>query len=205
MSNELILFHTAESNIGVFEQAAREAGVERPLRHLMRDDLLKAAEAAGSLTDGVRADCREAMLAAGQGEMVCTCSTIGPAADDLAAGGKDIRRVDRALAEAALKRGRRIAVLFAVATTEGPTRLLFEEVAAEANPDAVIEMIPVPDAWTIFRAGNADGYFKKIAACVDGLEETFDVIALAQASMAPAARQCQREVLTSPGVVFDTI
>lgn len=202
MSAELILFHTAESNIAVFDEAAREAGIDRPLRHMLRDDLLRAAEDAGSLTDEVRADCREAMLAAGGGEMVCTCSTIGPAADDLAADGAAVRRVDRALAEAALRTGNRIAVLFAVETTEGPTRNLFEAVAASMNPAARIEMIHVPGAWDTFRSGDAEGYFRKIADCIDRLEPGYDVIALAQASMAPAARLSQRDVLTSPGVVF---
>lgn len=202
MSAELTLFHTAESNIAVFEDAAKDAGFARPLRHVLRDDLLRAAEMAGSLTDEVRADCRNAMLDAGGGEMVCTCSTIGPAADDLSGGGNDVRRVDRALAEAALKAGNRIAVLFAVETTEGPTRNLFEDVARTANPDAEIEMIHVPGAWDTFRSGDADGYFRKIAKCIDSLDTGYDVVALAQASMAPAARLSQRKVLTSPGVVF---
>jgi hypothetical protein len=205
MISELTLFHTAESNIAVFEDAARDAGFDRPLRHIMRDDLLKAAEHAGSLTDEVRADCRTALRRAGDSEMVCTCSTIGPAADDLAADGHRVKRVDRALAEAALSRGKRIAVLFAVETTEGPTRHLFEEVTAEVNPDAEVVMIHVPGAWALFRAGDPDGYYRAIAEMADGLDTSFDVITLAQASMAPAARQCQREVLTSPGVIFSGV
>lgn len=205
MNNELTLFHTAESNIAVFEDAANAAGFDRPLRHIMRDDLLKSAEKAGALTDSVRADCRTAMTEADQGEMVCTCSTIGPAADDLATGGMNVRRVDRALAEAALAQGRRLAVLFAVETTEEPTRRLFEDVAASIRPEAQIDMVHVPEAWETFRSGDTEGYFQQIAECVDGLDDGYEVIALAQASMAPAARQCQHRVLTSPGVIFANV
>lgn len=202
MSEELTLFHTAESNIAVFEEAAKAAAFARPLRHVLRDDLLRAAEEAGELTDQVREACRAAMRNAESSEMVCTCSTIGPAADDLAGEGMDVRRVDRALAEAALQQGGRVAVLFAVETTEGPTRNLFQDVAQESGSEARVEMIHVPGAWDTFRSGDAEGYFRKIAECVNGLDDGFDVVALAQASMAPAARQCQRQVLTSPGVVF---
>lgn len=202
MSGTLILFHTAESNIAIFEAAARGAGDARELRHVLRDDLLKAAEAAGGLTEAVRADCRAAMLEHADGSVVCTCSTIGPAADDRAAEGQDIRRVDRALAEAALRQGNRIAVLYAVATTEEPTRRLFKEVAAETGADANIDMILVEGAWDLFRAGDTEGYFTRIAEVVDGLDRSHDVIALAQASMAPAAERCRREVLTSPAAVF---
>lgn len=198
----LTLFHTAESNIAIFETAAKAAGETRQMNHVLRDDLLKAAEAAGGLTEVVRADCRAAMQEHAGGPVVCTCSTIGPAADDRAAAGQDIRRVDRALAEVALNKGNRIAVLYAVSTTEGPTRRLFEDVARETGADARIDMILVDGAWDLFRSGDPDGYFARIAEVADGLNQGYDVIALAQASMAPAAERCRRQVLTSPAAVF---
>ncbi|WP_416897428.1 MAG: hypothetical protein ACMVY4_18420 [Minwuia sp.] len=198
----LTLFHTAESNIGVFETAAKAAGYPGPLRHVLRDDLLKAAEAAGGLTDSIRAEVRDAIRAEAGGRLVCTCSTIGPGADDAAAEGLNVRRVDRALAEQALAAGPRIAVVYAVATTEGPTRDLFETVAREVCPDARIDMVLAEGAWERFRAGDAEGYFDRIAATVAELDPDCDAVALAQASMAPAAARCDRKVLTSPGAIF---
>ncbi|WP_245317799.1 hypothetical protein [Ensifer sp. 1H6] len=43
--------HTADSNVAVFEAAARELGLAAGvLRHAVRPDLLEAAERAGGLT-----------------------------------------------------------------------------------------------------------------------------------------------------------
>ncbi|WP_417515084.1 Asp/Glu racemase [Minwuia sp.] len=198
----LVLFHTAESNVAVFDAAAQAAGFGRSMRHVVRADLLRAAEDAGGLTDEIRQRSADAMRRELTGALVCTCSTIGPGADDLSAEGMDVVRVDRALAEAAVKGASRVAVLFAVETTEGPTRDLFERVAEQMNPRASIEMVHVAGAWEKFRAGDADGYFQAIADRAAALDSGFDAIALAQASMAPAARLCQRKVLTSPGAVF---
>lgn len=202
---EIVLFHTAESNIGVFSEAAEAAGFQRPLRHVLRDDLLRDAEAAGGLTDAIRLRTTQAMAAEGAETIVCTCSTIGPGADDFAATGAQALRVDRALAEAALDGARKVAVLYAVATTEGPTRDLFHAVAAETGATATIEMIHVTGAWDLFRSGDPDGYFRRIADVIDALPDSYDRIALAQASMAPAAALTGRDVLTSPGVIFSRL
>lgn len=196
-----VLFHTSVGNVGLFSDAARLAGVA--VRHLVRADLLEAAEAARELTPAIRRAAAGAMRSAlGDAELLCTCSTLGPAADDLAAEGFPVGRVDRLLAERAVAGGGRIAVLYAVATTEEPTRSLFEDAASRAGDAAAVDLIHVAEAWPLYRVGDEAAYHRAIAAAVDRLPEGYDTVALAQASMAPAARLCGRPVLTSPDAAF---
>jgi len=192
----LALLHTAASNVEIFEAARRNLGLhELTLSHHVRADLLRDAEAAGRLTAEIAARTRmQAMrLAAECDGVVLTCSTLGPAVD-----GTDIVRVDAALARRAVRNGGRVLVLCAVETTVAPTGALFRQ-AAEAT-GAEVEMRLVPGAWLAFKAGDTDGYWRLIAHHADAaFGEAADTVALAQASMAGAARLCRSgTVLTSP-------
>jgi hypothetical protein len=60
---------------------------------------------------------------------------------------------------------------------------------------------PCLEAWAEFEAGDLDGYHASIARHVRGLAADFDVVVLAQASMAPVAallHDLAIPVLTSP-------
>jgi hypothetical protein len=180
--------HTAASNIAVFDAAA--AGMDVRLEHHVRADLLAAAEAAGGLTEAIRAETRAALAGLGaQADVVLlTCSTLGPAADGYAL------RVDAVLASQVAACGGTVVVLCAVQTTLEPTRLLFEAAGA------VVDLRLVPGAWDRFKAGDIDGYHRRIADAADtAFAEGPKVVALAQASMAGAAALCTRGTpMTSP-------
>jgi len=134
------------------------------------------------------------------GVIVCTCSTFSGHAEKLAeALGIAVLRIDRPMAERAVALGGRVAVVAAVASTLGPTRDLFAE-CASASAAVVVETSYV-DAWPEFEAGDLDGYYASIARHVREIAGAFDVVALAQASMAPAAallHDLAIPVLTSP-------
>jgi hypothetical protein len=91
------------------------------------------------------------------------------------------------MAVAAVREARRIAVVAAVESTIEPTLSLLREEAAAAGSRIDIESLPCFDAWPIFEDGDVDGYHRRIAAHVDAIDETYDVVVLAQATMAPAA------------------
>ncbi|WP_341317433.1 hypothetical protein WN982_39865 [Paraburkholderia sp. IMGN_8] len=81
----IVCLHTADSNIAVFDAAARAAGWQSlDLHHAVRADLLAAAEQAGGLTDAIAAQTRAALLALrlDAHSVLLTCSTLGPAVDD---------------------------------------------------------------------------------------------------------------------------
>jgi hypothetical protein len=126
---QIACLHTADSNILVFDAAARELGLPSGLlRHEVRSDLLLAAEQSGGVTPTIEKETASALLVLSRSANVVllTCSTLGPVAARL--GGTSavpILRVDAALAGQAVAS----VVLCAVETTVGPTTSLFEEVA----------------------------------------------------------------------------
>jgi len=197
--------HTAESNIAVFEAAARAVGLpDGSLRHEVRADLLADAERDGGLTPEIEARTGEVLLAlcAGADAVLLTCSTLGPAASSAAHSAPvPVLRVDGALATEAVRDGGKVVALCAVETTVAPTRALFEAAARETG--AAVEVRVVPGAWAVFKAGDQNRYLAMIAAASDeASRHGASRVALAQASMAGAADLTREGVrpLTSPTV-----
>lgn len=182
---KIACLHTAESNIAVFEAAAKEVGLaEGTLVHAVRPDLLAAAEKAGGLTQVIAQETASVLKALTENAdaVILTCSTLGPSVDTLA-GATPILRADAALARQAAAIGGMIVVLCAVETTLEPTTRLFVEEAG-----APCEVKLVPGAWARFKSGDRDGYLSAIS---DAAEAAYrggaSIVALAQASMAGAA------------------
>jgi hypothetical protein len=189
---KIACLHTAQSNVAVFE-AARPEGVR--LSHAVRPDLLAAAEA-GGLTPAVRAATVEALEALDADTVLLTCSTLGPAAGATAA-----LRADAALAEAATAGGGAVEVLCAAPSTLAATAELFGAAAERSRARVTVRL--VPGAWRLFHAGDHAGYAVLIAR--DAEASRADVVALAQASMAPAAALTARPVLTCPQAALAAI
>ena len=134
--------------------------------------------------------------------VLCTCSTLGPAVEKAAGESQaPYLRIDRALAEKAVAAAKRILVVAAVETTIGPTLGLLKEAAAAAGRDIAFETLVLPEAWTLFQAGDQKGYLAEIAEAVrDNLGDA-ELVVLAQASMAGAVdllRDLGVPVLASP-------
>lgn len=170
--------------------------------HVVRPRLLQRAQLVGASDRQVRADvCAAITEFCSPAVVLCTCSTIGGVAEDC---GNDrgirVLRVDRPMAELAVRSGRKIAVVAALASTLTPTRSLLESAAREA--DASVELVDAPclDAWAFFEAGDERGFHRRIADHIETLDPSFEVAVLAQASMAPAARLVfgSIRVFTSP-------
>ncbi|MBR0655729.1 hypothetical protein [Plastoroseomonas arctica] len=192
--------HSAESNIALFD-AACPPGAR--LVHVARPDLLAAAEAAGGLTPPIRDATRDALFAlaceADVEVVLLTCSTLGPSVEGIASPIPCLR-VDAALAQAATRDGGRVAVLCTVATTLAPTEALFATAAAKTG--ATLEVSLVAGAWNARKAGDLATYHGLIAAAAEAAYAAGATeVALAQASMAPAAALCRGRVpLTSPAI-----
>jgi hypothetical protein len=195
--------HTAEAHIPTFEGLARSRSQAVATRHRVEPALLADALAAGSITPAVAARVADAVRAAGAGAdvVLCTCSTIGGAAE--AAGralGITVLRVDRVMAEAAVALGRRILVAVTVASTIAPTRTLLEDVATAAGCAVDLRLVMVAGGFALFQAGDLAGYVAAIDRAVRAALGDAEVVVLAQASMAGAAAglaDLGRPVLTS--------
>lgn len=188
---KIACLHTAESNIPIYEDAARELGLPAgALHHHVRADLLLTAERLGGLTADITTETADVLLHLAQeaDAVVLNCSTLGPAA--LLAAGKSpvpVIRADGILAERAVKAGGKVIVLCTVETTIDPSTRLFEEAAKATG--AVIDVRLIEGAWALFRAGEQEAYLMSIAAAVDAAQrEGAKTIAFAQASMTGALR-----------------
>jgi aspartate/glutamate racemase len=143
---------------------------------------------------------------AGADVIVCTCSTIGDAAERLGAErGRSVIRIDRPMIDAAVSAGPRIAVVVALESTVGPTRDLIEAVATERGEQVEISMVMSDGAWARFEEGDLDGYLRSIADTCTAIDGDADVIVLAQASMADAVGllAVSTPVLSSPRLAVE--
>ena len=206
----LALVHTIPANIEAFDALAGELAPEVPIRHAMHDGLLKEALEAGELTADIRRRTAAAVVAEAENDaavVLCTCSTVGPGSDDAARmTAAKIMRIDRPMAEAAVRMGKRIGVAATVSTTLEPTLELLSQAAAEAGAEVDLRPVVYDGARDKLMAGDTENYVRIIA---DGLHRTAlesDVIVLAQASMAPALEACadiEVPILTSPRSGFE--
>jgi hypothetical protein len=190
----LVLLHTAQSNVDLFSSLLAELAPDIPARHLMRDDLLKAAFAEGALTDAIRQQTSDLLYAEAcddAGLVVCTCSTIGPGADDageksVAEGLAAVVRIDRPMAEDAVRRADHLVVAATFETTLTPTLDLVKQAAKDAGRQVTIEPCLIADGKRLFEAGDMEGYASAIAQGLQKAAKSTELIVLAQASMAPA-------------------
>ena len=204
MSGDLVMVHTVAGLVDLFEGLRAEIDPDVPVRHVVQAALLNDAIDAGSLTGEIRARTRAALLEAadGAGVVLCTCSTVGPGADDAAADADvPILRVDRPMAEAAVAAGRRITVAATLATTIEPTADLVADAARRAGKEVEIDSVVFAEARARLVAGDAEGHARIIAEGLHEAASSADAIVLAQASMTPALDRCADiaiPLLTSP-------
>ncbi|MEY9490416.1 aspartate/glutamate racemase [Streptomyces calvus] len=197
----LALLHTSPVHVPVFDALRDEHHPGLELRHVVVEELLERARAAGpgAVADDVRRRVREA-ADGGARAVLCTCSTIGDLAERAAdGGGVPVLRVDRPMAGAAVAAGPRVVVLAALESTLGPTAALVRDEAARAGRSVEVRTAVVRGAWERFEAGDTAQYVRRVADAADAVTGA-DVIVLAQASMAPAERLTTTAVpvLSSP-------
>ena len=196
--------HTAETHVATFGALVNDLEPARVHVHATRPDLLERARIHGlddeTLGDELRAALRD-LVARDAQVIVCTCSTVGGVSERCGLdAGIEVLRVDRPMAELAVRSGSRIAVVAALESTLPATRALLYDAALASGREITLIDAPCFDAWLRFEQGDIDAYHREIAGCVDALDPTIEVVVLAQASMADAASlvKSDRVVLSSP-------
>jgi hypothetical protein len=196
--------HTGDVHVAVFNSLVSELAPDDRALHVVDPSLLAdARERHGVDRDLKRRIARHLEKLAGDGarRVVCTCSTIGGPAEDVGVEvGVAVLRVDRPMARRAVDSGERIAIVAALESTLGPTRALLQATADAAGRTVHILDAPCLGAWTHWETGDVDRYLASLAAHIETLDDTVDVIVLAQASMAPVAHlvDIHTPVLSSP-------
>lgn len=198
----LAFLHTAEVHVGTFGRLARQLGPNIEPHHVVRDDLLARALHDGGVTDETRAAVQsevKRLLESGARVVVCTCSTLGDAAEATPHSAEThVLRIDRPMAERAIALGRPLLVVAALPTAMATASSLLQSVSAAVPP---LRPLLCDQAWQRFQIGDEAGYLNEVAAAVRREARSNDVVLLAQASMAAAAGLVGRpdvEILTSP-------
>jgi hypothetical protein len=202
--------HTASVHRSTFDSLVDELGPGVETAVVVNEAVLSLARRLGPDHGDVRTLIVEALLElerAGPAIVVCTCSTVGQQAEEIGRlRGQHVVRVDRAMAEAAVAIGGRIAVVAAVESTIAATRALLESVASGCGVGVEITMVISEGAWERFEAGDQDGYLSAVGASCALVDGSVDVIVLAQASMADAvtALTITTPVLASPRLAVES-
>ncbi len=196
--------HTATPPVEAFSAVLDAVDATLPACHAVEPALLADARAAGEVTPALAARVAaavEQLRGRGARVVLCTCSTIGAAAEAAARPDAPVLRVDRPMAEAAVRRGQRITVVAALASTLEPTLALLHASARAAGRAVTVRTETCADAWAAFERGALEDYVAQVAAAARQAATDADVIVLAQASMAPAAERLRDlgvPVLASP-------
>lgn len=198
----LVFLHTAAIHVQTFDGLLRDISPQMQARHVVREDLLEMARAQGANSQTVGEAIRAAISDMGTGaEVLCTCSTVGGAAESAGAlTGVSVHRIDRAMAERAVQIGANIVIAAALESTLAPTEALIIESAARVGVDCRLQRLVVDNAWQYFEQGDFNAYLERVASALRSAPAC-DVIVLAQASMAAAAERCANltvPVLSSP-------
>ncbi len=204
MQNHCIGFlHTSSVHIKTFATICEHFDPSVSLIHLVDEDLLARAQNEG-LTASIKTDIQkllEKLVEQGAEVVVCTCSSIGSAAELIKFENVASQRIDRAMADKAVLTGKSLLILAALDSTLVPTKLLIEQSAQNLAQSVKISTLKVEGAWQSFESNNLTDYHQKIAAKIKQQILNYDVIVLAQASMAGATQYCEgvdTPILSSP-------
>ena len=206
--------HTIDSNIALFANPLRDAGLEVN-DHQVRADLLAEVTKRGGIDAEIQIEIAEALTKYAEGNdlLLLSCSSLSTVADQLKSEGVAVERTDRLLAEAVYRQmlasdpQGRLAVLVVAPTTQTPTGALFEAVRLEMGGEQIeTDVILLPKVWDLFLKGDTDAYQTSLTRAIDDFLASsahYEHVALGQASMAPALLGCQskeaEKIWTVPG------
>jgi aspartate/glutamate racemase len=120
-----------------------------------------------------------------------------------------IVRIDEAMAEVAIQRGKKVGVVATLGTTLNPTMTLLKRKSDELNKTVEFQHQVAGDAYQRLLAGDKDGHDQSLAAVLSKMAEEVDVVVLAQASMARVVstlpENLQDKFLSSPELGMERV
>ena len=200
MSTKLALIHTSPSLTPMFQALCTALLPEVEIFHMVDESLIRNTVAAGQLervtVRRVIAMVESARLA-GADAVLVTCSSIGEAVTT-AAGLFDfpVLRVDEAMAEKAIRMGKRVGVLATLRTTLEPTTELVRKKAKDCG--VTIVDVLCEGAFDAVMAGDGATHDALVGRALKALMAEVDVVVLAQASMARVLETLEPSSLTVP-------
>ena len=178
--------HTADAHVPTYGELLRELAPGADGIHLVDRGLLDdAGDARMRLAGRV-----EELAARGAAVVLCTSAALGRPAELLASPMLPVLRVDRPVAEEAVRlaagRGGRIGVVAAVEATFEPIRRLLLAGARAAGVKVQLIELDCTRAWPLLQAGQRRDYLGAVVEDTRRVAAATDVLVLAQSSMADA-------------------
>ena len=192
----LILLHTAKAHRATFDGLRDKIAPTARLEHILRPDFLARAQ------DGIDAALDDEIagtIASAPGPVICTCTTIGPAAARAGA-----IRVDGPMMQAAARTKGAVLMVYCLDSTRAPSLALLQEAMTTANHPGPVVPLPLAALWPLFAEGRTTDFARTLATAIRQKAAQLPdlgAIVLAQASMAGAAPMLGRlgvAVLSSP-------
>lgn len=182
---KIALLHTADIHVATFDSILMQIAPKTGVTHLVKADLLARARKHG--LDAVRADTIAALTGlSGADAVLCTCSTLGPIADDVAKAKPNVLRIDRPLMTQVCLDGPKPLVAICLESTRDATLGLLHDCARAMSRKVDPTVVVCANAWGLFEAGDMDAYAASIVQSIRGavgLSGPHSSIVLGQASM----------------------
>jgi len=180
--------HTSHVLIPLFSELSRRILPDAELFHMVDESLIKNTIRDGELSKVTTLRVITMVQSAHEGgadAVVVTCSSIGPAVTLAARLCQfPVVRVDEAMADEAVRLGRRIGVAATLRTTLDPTVALLHAKASNAGRDVEVVESLCENAFAAVLAGDTVTHDQLLADSLCALRSSVDVVVLAQASMA---------------------
>ncbi|HTD96452.1 MAG TPA: aspartate/glutamate racemase family protein [Edaphobacter sp.] len=188
MAQTLALIHTSPTLTPMFGALCTEQMPGVTVFHMVDESLIKdtiQAEGLRKVTMRRLLSMVESAGMAGADAVMVTCSSIGVAVT-LAQDWFDfpVIRVDEAMAEAAVRTGKKLGVMATLRTTLDPTTALLREKAAEAGQTVEIVECLCDGAFDAVLSGDTATHDRILSAALLNEMSGVDAVVLAQASMA---------------------
>lgn len=196
------LIHTGTFLVPVFAELAQELLPDVDLFNIVDESLLNNTIAEKRLSPATArrlAGYIESAEDAGADVIMVTCSSVGPAVEAARPFvSAPVLRVDQAMADAAVRSGRRIGVIATLSTTLEPTVDLVRARAERQGREVEIVQKLCEGAFEAVSSGDGATHDKIVAEGLRELMAEVDAIVLAQASMARVVDSLPPEEKTTP-------
>lgn len=205
--------HTAWMMVEVIKKELDASGLRVSAFHIWDETLLMDFMKKGGLSPWIiRRFSQHAISAeeAGADIITVTCSSTSPAVDVVKKFVScPVLKIDEPMAEAAVKKGRRIGIVATVATTLGPTSSLLKQKASETGKEISISTALCPEAFQAILRGDTERHDQMVMEKATELAREVDLILLAQGSMArlafPLSQRVSIPVLSSPSLFMERL
>lgn len=202
---KVTFIHTAQVLVDVFSSLIKKHHLDITAKHVVHGELLEEAIKQG-MTPELADKIKETCLNHSQDSdlVVCTCSSLGEVAENVTLkNGSQVIRIDRAMANEAVRSGEDILVLAALESTLAPTTSVLNSSQQIEQTKNTIEYQVVENCWPFFLNGEMHKYHQAIADVIEQKQDDYDCIVLAQASMTEAISLVTNKralILSSPDI-----